>query len=148
MRVADSECVQKEWTIESVLGQEKYVMKQLRCTFEELHIEEPRIEEMVSAVSEACLNAIEHGNKLMKDLMVNVNLLIQEDRYMFRIMDQGKGTVIKHVNPIENVGRKLEWDNPRGWGLQLMSEYADYVAATCLDGKFCVELHFLRNRCS
>src|SRR5690554_5674464 len=84
-RVTDIVCVQKEWTIEIVLGQEKWVMRQLRSTFQELHIEEPRMEEMETAVSEACLNAIEHGNRLVKELLVNVHLLILVDRYTLRI---------------------------------------------------------------
>ncbi len=142
--MTDIVSIQKEWTIMSELGQEKYVMRELRNTFQELQIEEPRIEEMITAVSEACLNAIEHGNKLMKDLLVNVNLLIQVDRYTFRIMDDGNGTQIGDINPVVYVGRKLEWDNPRGWGLQLMSHYADSVLTTCYKGKFCIELHFLR----
>ncbi|MDF2650291.1 MAG: hypothetical protein K0Q73_6096 [Paenibacillus sp.] len=142
--MADEVWFRGDWTIQSELGQEKYVASELRRTFQELQLTESRIDEMITAVSEACLNAIEHGNLLIKDLPVNVTLLIESDRYMFRITDQGNGTDIEAVNPIVQVRHKIDWDNPRGWGLQLIHQYSDSVCSSRYNGEFCIELHFLR----
>ncbi|MDF2668852.1 MAG: hypothetical protein K0R67_1158 [Paenibacillus sp.] len=147
MRVCDKVWFRKEWTIPSELGQEKNVIAELRRTFQELQLEEPFepcLDEMVTAVSEACLNAIEHGNQLIKDLPVNVILLIQSDRYTFQITDRGNGIDIVDESPGAQVRDRFDWENPRGWGLLLIRHYADLVRELRYDGEFCIELHFLR----
>jgi len=135
----------KHWTMESELGQEKEVVSELVGVIRETEPGAYCADEIASAVAEACLNAIEHGNGCDRTVPVAVTMLAKADRLVVRICDQGSGTGAfeAHLPPIR-AKEKLHWDNPRGWGLLIMREYADDVRTMQLNGQFCVELHFYK----
>lgn len=137
-----------DWDIESELGHEREVMDEIQQVLWEMRPEETRIEEIITAVSEACLNAIEHGNRFMKDLHVRVSLFVQEDRYVIHVLDEGCGLNLEpsRLGIATKAKDKMNWDSPRGWGLQLMRQYADIVRGNWHEGRFCVELHFLHQQ--
>lgn len=56
-----------ELHIPSVLGFERVAMETAASVAKKIGFTEDRIEDLKTAVSEACLNAIEHGNKKWKD---------------------------------------------------------------------------------
>lgn len=144
--MGDAVLFRKEWIIESELGREKQVLEQLTSTLLHLYPQESRLEAILTATSEACLNAIEHGNLFNKELPVRITLLVQEDRYIIKVQDEGSGANIGQIAEKSTAGKvkdKLHWENPRGWGLQLMQHCADIVRSGWSVGKFCVELHFL-----
>ena len=137
----------RRWTLESELGQEKKVVGELVDVIRETKLEAHRADEIASAVAEACLNAIEHGNGCVRTVPVEVTMLAKSDRLVVRVCDRGPGTdAIKMQRPSVRAREKLHWDNPRGWGLLLMREYADLLRTLRLDGGFCVELHFYKGR--
>jgi len=142
--VGDSVLFREEWIIESELGREKQVLEQLTCTLLHIHPQQSRLDAILTATSEACLNAMEHGNLFNRELPVHITLLVQDDRTIIKVQDEGSGANIGQIaeNTVGKVRDKLHWDNPRGWGLQLMQHCADIVRSSW-NGKFCVELHFL-----
>jgi serine/threonine-protein kinase RsbW len=76
-------------------------------------------------VAEACLNAIEHGNKMDTSTKVGITLTIEESKLQVSVKDEGKG--FKEIpNPsIENkIGGK---DKPRGWGIFLIKSLVNEV---------------------
>ena len=52
---------------------------------------EDRIEDLKTAVAEACINAIEHGNRLNEKLSVGVVLSAGADSLEVKVIDDGKG---------------------------------------------------------
>jgi serine/threonine-protein kinase RsbW len=86
---------------------------------------EDRIEDLKTAVAEACLNAIEHGNKMDTGTTVGLTLTLEESRLQVAVKDEGKG--IGQISPprIEN---KIEGkDKTRGWGIFLIKSLMNEV---------------------
>jgi serine/threonine-protein kinase RsbW len=86
---------------------------------------EDRIEDLKTAVAEACLNAMEHGNKMDTSTKVGITLTVEESRLQVTVKDEGKG-VGEIVSP--SIERKIEGkDKTRGWGIYLIKSLMDEV---------------------
>ncbi|MBO9606720.1 MAG: ATP-binding protein [Paenibacillaceae bacterium] len=124
-------------------------MRDIASAIGDLNAPEPRLDDMLTAVAEACLNAIEHGNGERAELPVQVTFLVCDDKYALRVRDCGAGIDAATLRPPakeENVRTKLGWDNPRGWGMRLMRHCADSIHTGFeTDGLFYVELQFARS---
>ena len=85
-----------------------------------------RIEDLKTAVAEACLNAIEHGNKDHPDTRVLVTMNFKDDRFSVSVKDNGKGmppppqdkTVMQSIENLEP---------PKGLGTYLIKQLVDEV---------------------
>jgi serine/threonine-protein kinase RsbW len=94
---------------------------------------EDRIEDLKTAVAEACINAIEHGNRLNEKLSVGVILSAGPDALEVKVMDEGKGMNRqpgKQNTP--DIDRKMRGEeDPRGMGMfliQALVDEAEWVA--------------------
>jgi serine/threonine-protein kinase RsbW len=86
---------------------------------------ENRIEDLKTAVSEACLNAIEHGNKMDISTKVGITLTLEESKLQIAIKDEGKG--IGEI-PLPRIEDKIEGkDKTRGWGIFLIKSLMNEV---------------------
>ncbi|MBE3555288.1 MAG: ATP-binding protein [Thermicanus sp.] len=84
-----------------------------------------RLEEMKTALSEACLNAIEHGNLCDPSISYEVELLDEEQRVIIRVYDQGNGAWQEGGLP-RSIHHMIEEDGEtRGWGLPLIDRLSD-----------------------
>jgi serine/threonine-protein kinase RsbW len=94
-----------------------------------------RIEDLKTAVAEACINAIEHGNRLNEKLSVGVILSAGDDALEVKVIDDGKG--MKTQPPKPDIDRKMHGqEDPRGMGMfliQALVDEAEWVAGH--DGK-------------
>jgi len=114
-----------ELHIPSVMGYEKIAMECAASMAKKMGFTEDRIEDLKTAVAEACLNAIEHGNKLDTSTKVGITLTVEESRLQVSVKDQGKGVDEIVVPRIEN---KVEGkDQPRGWGIFLIKRLMNEV---------------------
>jgi len=99
---------------------------------------EDRVEDLKTAVAEACINAIEHGNRLNEKLSVGVVLSAGEDWLEVKVIDDGKG-LSKQPGKLDkpDIDRKMHGEeDPRGMGMfliQALVDEAEWVAGT--DGK-------------
>ena len=115
-----------ELHIPSILGYEKVVMEACASLAKKMGFSEARIEDLKTAVSEACLNAIEHGNKLDASTQVAIYLSVEGSKLEVAVHDQGEGTSQSAAKP--NIEDKLEGkDSPRGWGNFLIQALMDEV---------------------
>jgi serine/threonine-protein kinase RsbW len=99
---------------------------------------EDRVEDLKTAVAEACINAIEHGNRLNEKLSVGVVLSAGEDWLEVKVIDDGKGLSKQPGKLIKpDIDRKMHGEeDPRGMGMfliQALVDEAEWVAGT--DGK-------------
>jgi serine/threonine-protein kinase RsbW len=93
---------------------------------------EARIEDLKTAVAEACINAIEHGNRLNEALSVGVVLNAGEDSLEVKVIDDGKG--MKGLPHKPDIDRKIHGqEDPRGMGMfliQALVDEAEWVAGS------------------
>ena len=83
-----------------------------------------RIEDLKTAVSEACINAIEHGNSLNSSLTVGVVLSTNDDQLEVKVIDDGAGINADPVAP--DIDRKMHGEeDPRGMGMFLIQALVD-----------------------
>lgn len=88
-----------------------------------------RIEDLKTAVSEACLNAMEHGNKSRPDTRVIVTMNYQEGVFSVSVMDEGEGMEeIPEIPEELDIKGKVEMmQTPRGIGMYLIKNLVDKV---------------------
>jgi len=111
----------------STLGYEKVARSAAEAVAEEMGFSPDRIEDLKTAVSEACMNAIEHGNQEDKTTSVTVLLTAAPRQLEVKVSDEGL-TPMPHTFPAP--GRPGE-DN-RGWGMFFISQLVDEVEITRL----------------
>jgi serine/threonine-protein kinase RsbW len=114
-----------ELHIPSVMGYEKVAMECAASMAKKMGFTEDRIEDLKTAVAEACLNAIEHGNKMDTGTRVGITLTAEESRLQVTVKDEGKG-IGKISSP--SIESKMEGkDKTRGWGIFLIKSLMNEV---------------------
>lgn len=115
-----------EVSLPNKLGYERIAMECSASFAKILGFVHPRIEDLKTAVSEACLNAIEHGNKGRPDARVVITLNFDGNTFTVSVQDEGEGLSEPPLDPdIEKKIARLE--TPRGLGLFLMKNLMDKV---------------------
>ena len=85
-----------------------------------------RIEDLKSAVAEACVNAMQHGNKGRPEARVVVNMNFRDDTFIVSVMDQGDG--MPEVPQFPGIVRIIEEEEPtRGLGVFMIQRLVDSV---------------------
>jgi serine/threonine-protein kinase RsbW len=123
---------QVEVRLPSRLGYEKVAMSTAASVAKLMGFREDRIEDLKTAVAEACINAIEHGNRLNEKLSVGVILSAGADALEVKVIDDGTG--MKKAPPKPDIDRKMHGEeDPRGMGMfliQALVDEAEWVAGT------------------
>ncbi len=115
-----------ELHISNEFGHEKMVMDQVASVAKEMGFSDSRIEDLKTAVSEACLNAMEHGNKMKKTTKVGISLSINKTKLKVTVEDNGKGFKGESSEP--DIHKKIEGaEKARGWGIFLIKKLVDDV---------------------
>lgn len=129
------------WKVNSQYGQEKVVANEVLRLLMLYSINKSRIEEILTAISEACLNAMEHGNKFEMHRLVEVAMEMHENGCIFRVYDEGTGFDDPYANTY-HVANFVNID-PRGWGLHLMNTFANQLRVGNEGERFYIEMVFL-----
>jgi serine/threonine-protein kinase RsbW len=113
-----------EVRIPSELGFEKVAMSTASSMAALMGFSEDRIDDLKTAVAEACINAIEHGNKLDSSLNVGVILSNTDDELEVKVIDDGAGMAKRPASP--DIDRKMMGEeDPRGMGMFLIQALVD-----------------------
>jgi len=117
------------------LGYEKVAMNAASTVAKLMGFPDDRVDDLRTAVAEACINAIEHGNRLNEKLSVGVVLSAGADELEVKVIDDGTGISKQPAKP--DIDRKMHGEEePRGMGMfliQALVDEAEWVAGT--DGK-------------
>ncbi len=117
------------------MGYEKVAMSTASAVAKLMGFPDDRVEDLKTAVAEACINAIEHGNRLNEKLSVGVVLSAGADELEVKVIDDGKGMTTRPAKP--DIDRKMHGEeDPRGMGMfliQALVDEAEWVAGK--DGK-------------
>ena len=124
LRAPESKATRVEVRLPSRLGYEKVAMSTAASVAKLVGLAPERIDDLKTAVAEACINAIEHGNRMNENLSVGVVLSAESNLLEVKVLDDGKG--IRTLPPAPNIDRKMHGDeDPRGMGLFLMQALVD-----------------------
>ena len=127
-----------EVRLPSRLGFEKVAMSTAASVAKLMGFREERIDDLKTAVAEACINAIEHGNRLNEKLSVGVVLSAGSDELEVKVMDDGKGMKSRPTKP--DIDRKMHGEeDPRGMGMfliQALVDEAEWVVGTNGKGSY------------
>lgn len=110
-----------ELYIPSELGFEKIAMASASAVAQRMGFPAERIEDLKTAISEACINAIEYGSEFDVSTAVLVILNLSNEELEINVVDQGKK---------EFTGENIEpgaRENRRGWGIFLIKNLMDEV---------------------
>ena len=113
-----------EVRLPSELGFEKVAMSTASGLAAMMGFSDERIEDLKTALAEACINAIEHGNKLDSSLTVGVILSTTDHELEVKVIDDGAGAA--RIPAIPDLDRKmLGEEEARGMGMFLIRALVD-----------------------
>ncbi|HEV8191544.1 MAG TPA: ATP-binding protein, partial [Ktedonobacterales bacterium] len=107
-------------------------------------IPEPRLERLKTAVGEATMNAMEHGNHYHPELPVRIEVLDGPEHVLVRVTDQGGHTPLPDPETPDIEAKLAGEQTPRGWGLFLIKSLVDRLRVTGDASHHTVELYVSR----
>jgi serine phosphatase RsbU (regulator of sigma subunit)/anti-sigma regulatory factor (Ser/Thr protein kinase) len=126
--------------VASKAGNERQAMEGVAAAVAPLAIDPRRLEQLKTAVAEATMNAIEHGNDGREELPVDIEVALAGGVLTVRITDEGIcGPIVEPETP--DLDLKLAGlQKPRGWGLFLIENMVDEIRVSDTGGRHTVEL--------
>jgi anti-sigma regulatory factor (Ser/Thr protein kinase) len=122
---AETEHVLLEFEEPSAVGNERRIMDRVASSVREVGLDPKRFERLKTAVSEAAMNAIEHGNRMNVELPVHVRVTRSDSELIVRIVDNGGGRDIPEPETPDLEAKLEGLQKPRGWGLFLIKNMVD-----------------------
>src|SRR5215207_11457390 len=117
-----------DFTLPNEPGNERLAMEKVAGAIEELRPSEQRLERLKTAVAEATMNAMEHGNKYRVEVPVEVQVEVADRDLVVRITDRGSGLPPSQGEDAPDLEAKLGGSQtPRGWGMFLIARMVDEV---------------------
>ncbi len=130
-----------DFTLPSEPGNERPAMEKVAEAVEGLPLSEQRLERLKTAVAEATMNAMEHGNRYDPEVPVNIQVWLLKERLLVRVIDRGSGPLSSLTAKGPDLEAKLEnAQAPRGWGVFLMERMVDEVRVSGNPDHHTVEL--------
>ena len=129
-----------EWTLPSEQGNERMAMERVAEAVQPLNLPKKRLEELKTAVAEATMNAMEHGNHYQPEVPVYIQVLASEKTLAVRIRDQGSGQPIPTPHEPDLEAKLAELQTARGWGLFLIKNLVDDMHITSDETHHTIEL--------
>jgi anti-sigma regulatory factor (Ser/Thr protein kinase) len=138
--VALGDGVDVSFQIPSVPGNEKEVSERVAEAVAPLALPPARLEQLKTAVSEAAMNAIEHGNEARAELSVEVSVRASAAELVVAITDHGAGGDIPDAEEPDLEAKLEGLQKPRGWGLFLIRNMVDDLRESSDGSRHTVEL--------
>lgn len=130
------------FSLPSNQGNERQAMEQVAAAVSELHLPELRLDRLKTAVAEATMNAIEHGNRFRAELPVTIQVLSSPERLKILITDRGGDKPIPEAGHPDLDAKLAGLQSPRGWGLFLIKNMVDDMKVISDETHHTVELTF------
>jgi serine/threonine-protein kinase RsbW len=131
-----------ELSLPSEPGNERRAREEVARAVSGLGVPERTLERLKTAVAEATMNAMEHGNRYDPEVPVTIQVWLLEECLLVRIIDRG-GSPPPSPNATEvpDLEAKLEgMQTPRGWGLFLIKNMVDELRVSGNPDHHTVEL--------
>ena len=129
-----------DFTIPSAPDNERQAMEQVAAAVAVLNLPADRLERLKTAVGEATMNAMEHGNRYDPDLPVAIQVRASAELLTVSITDHGGGQEVLDGEAPDLEAKLAGLQSPRGWGLFLIRSMVDEMNVTSDDVHHTVEL--------
>ena len=126
--------------VSSEPGNERQAIDRVAEAVAGLGLAGERLERLKTAVGEATMNAIEHGNGNRPELPVEVRVVADETDVKVRITDQGGERAIPEVEAPDLEAKLAGLQTPRGWGLFLIQNMVDGLETAVNEHHHTIEL--------
>lgn len=133
-----------DFSIESAPGNERQAMRRVATAVGSLGMDKAQLERLKTAVAEATMNAMEHGNRYSPHLKVAIQVFATPAAVIVRITDHGGGRPIPDATDPDLDAKLAGLQSPRGWGLFLIRNLVDHMETTTDDVHHIVEFTVLR----
>jgi serine/threonine-protein kinase RsbW len=112
-------------TFPSELGYEKIARETIAAFARRLGFSSAQVDNLITALSEACINAIEHGNACIPALRVAVHCVCNEQQIEIEVCDQGAQRY-RGQHSSASIEQKVAGQaTRRGMGLMLIQALVD-----------------------
>jgi serine/threonine-protein kinase RsbW len=108
-----------ELQLPNSLGSEKIAIQKAVSIAEKMGFSKDKIEDLKTALAEACINAIEHGNKFADNTKVGITFAADDTSLQVVVHDEGDGIDPDKI-PKERVAEN-GFPKRRGYGVFLIS---------------------------
>jgi serine/threonine-protein kinase RsbW len=127
-------------SVPSEPGNERRAMEEVAGAVVGLGLTERTLERLKTAVAEATMNAMEHGNRYRAELPVLIEVSASDTDLSVKITDEGSGPPA-FDSETPDLEAKLEgMQTRRGWGLFLIKSMVDEMKVTGDEHHHTVEL--------
>ena len=114
-----------ELSVPSEPGNERWAMEEVAAVVGGLGLDERTLEKLKTAVAEATMNAMEHGNAYRADAPVQIEVSTSECDLHVTITDEGSGPPVPTPETPDLEAKLGGMQTPRGWGLFLIKSMVD-----------------------
>ena len=132
--------VLRELSVPSEPGNERMAMETVAEAISDLYIGSENLERLKTAVAEATMNAMEHGNHYRAELPVIIEVSASDTQLSVKITDEGSGPPAFHAETPDLEAKLEGMQSPRGWGLFLIKNMVDDMEVTGDEHHHTVEL--------
>jgi anti-sigma regulatory factor (Ser/Thr protein kinase) len=106
-------------------GNERKAMEDVTAAIHDINLSQRKMEQLRTAVAEATMNAMEHGNQYEATQPVAISVLAAADALAVRITDHGGGPLPATQETPDLEAKLAGLQSPRGWGLFLIENMVD-----------------------
>jgi anti-sigma regulatory factor (Ser/Thr protein kinase) len=136
-----SDTVLASFVVASEPGNERDAQRRVVQAVLECGLSPDQLDRLETAVAEATMNAIEHGNHNRPDIPVEVTVHKTATDVVVTITDQAGGGAAASQAEIPDLEKKLTGEqSPRGWGLFLIRHMVDDFETTTDGARHTVRL--------
>ena len=114
-----------DFIVPSAPDNEREAMEQVAAAVAGLGLPADRLDRLKTAVAEATMNAMEHGNHYDPDKPVAIRVRASADELIVSITDHGGGQTVPEADAPDLEAKLAGLQSPRGWGLFLIRSMVD-----------------------
>ncbi len=130
-----------QFSLASEPGNEREAMNRVAEIIAPLRLTSEKTEKLKTAVAEAVMNAMEHGNGYDANKPTEIEVCTEEDRLIVRVTDQDGDEAHIPTDATPDLDLKLAGlQSPRGWGLFLIRNMVDEMRHVVANDKHTLEL--------
>jgi serine phosphatase RsbU (regulator of sigma subunit)/anti-sigma regulatory factor (Ser/Thr protein kinase) len=133
-----------EHRVPSQPGNEHLALRYLNDAVQPLGIPARDLERLRTAVAEATMNAMEHGNGYRPDAPVTLEVLASPAAVLARVTDRGAGRPLPPTEVPDIEAKLAGLQSARGWGMFLIERLVDRMRVSSKGEQHTVELFLYR----
>ena len=134
VKVSESESSQEEnwkilgeFSLPSEAGIERVASEKVLELLIEIPLKKTQVDRLKTAVSEATMNAIEHGNHFDRNKPVMIKVIASEKAISVHISDRGGDSIIPESKDPNLEAKLAGLESPRGWGMFIIRRMVDHL---------------------